>query len=567
MPKVREYGFLTVVLFLLTSGTLLASGTKAPEDSTRTRQGMSLRTNLLWDAAAEPNIGLEFPLSKHFSLGANAGLKSWPRWLIWDTDIVNNTRHWRNFAVVPELRFYFDQVYDGWFVGADIVYTHYNVGNVTIPLYPEVKDTRVQGDFLGLGLFGGYSWWLGRHWRLEAEAGVAAGWAGYGRYECAHCGTKLGDVNKLALVPKLGVNIAWNPVPRQEDCGVAIPLRPVPDELPVPVPKEDPGDFRPNLPQVEPHRGAVDSVKTPFLQHISDFQPYTPDQVLRKKRGMVKVYYPQGKSSLQLQFKDGGLVRNNQPALDSIVNITRMILADDLSQVEKIQIVGFSSIEGSESANGKLAKARAQALKDYVQQKTHAAPDAFVVENGVEGWAEFKDLLEDLLKATRQGRHTGFTGQELETAIAIAGTPTLDPAEGRRKELELKKHPALWAKIKENVLREQRNSGYVRVYVSWAPDKLAQEMNAAIDEMNAGRVEEHEKWLETLDDERAVATLETLRKQRKAYDQAARTFRDYENALVRWRDTAAARQEALEWNAMARQHNRELEECDKRNKR
>lgn len=62
----------------------------------------------------------------------------------------------------------------------------------------------------------GYSWWLGSHWRLEAEAGVGAGLAAYDKFECDHCGTRLGEERKLVLIPKLGLNLAWNLLPRHE---------------------------------------------------------------------------------------------------------------------------------------------------------------------------------------------------------------------------------------------------------------------------------------------------------------------------------------------------------------
>lgn len=42
-------------------------------------QGISVRNNLLWDASGTANIGLEIPISEHWTIGANAGFKSWPR--------------------------------------------------------------------------------------------------------------------------------------------------------------------------------------------------------------------------------------------------------------------------------------------------------------------------------------------------------------------------------------------------------------------------------------------------------------------------------------------------------
>jgi len=174
-------------------------------------QGVSLRTNLLWDAVSEPNIGLEFSVSEHWSLGANVGVKSWPRWLAWDWNMENPT-HWRNLAVVPEARYYFDQVYNGLFLAGDVIYTHFNVGNVKFPfgLYRDALNYRLQGDFYGGGVSVGYSWWLGPHWRIEAEAGVGVGYVKADKFDCARCGAQVGTKEGAAVVPKLGINLAYN---------------------------------------------------------------------------------------------------------------------------------------------------------------------------------------------------------------------------------------------------------------------------------------------------------------------------------------------------------------------
>lgn len=200
--------YLTIkyLILCLASAALLALFS-----SSAAAQGVSLRTNLAWDAVAEPNVGVEFPISNHWSLGANAGLKAWPRWLAWDWDLENPT-HWRNFAIVPEARYYFNQVYNGLFLVGDVIYTHYNVGNVKFPfgLYPAVRDYRLQGDFYGGGVSVGYSWWIGPHWRIEAEAGVGVGYANADKFECAHCGSQVGTHEGVAVIPKLGINIAYN---------------------------------------------------------------------------------------------------------------------------------------------------------------------------------------------------------------------------------------------------------------------------------------------------------------------------------------------------------------------
>lgn len=68
-PMLRK---LTLSLLGLTV-SVLAFAQSAP-------QGISVRTNLLWDGAAEPNLGLEVPVGRRLSPGLDAGFKSWPRW-------------------------------------------------------------------------------------------------------------------------------------------------------------------------------------------------------------------------------------------------------------------------------------------------------------------------------------------------------------------------------------------------------------------------------------------------------------------------------------------------------
>ncbi len=269
-------------------------------------QNASVRTNLLWDGLAEPNLGVEFQLSRHFTLGGNAGLKSWPRWLAWDWDMQNPV-HWRNFVVAPELRFYFSKfdkdkgkVFEGAFIGSDLVYTHFNVGQVTFPfgLYPQVRDHRLQGDFWGLGLFGGYAWRLGdSRWRAEVEAGVAVGYHKADKFECAHCGAQVGESHGVVLVPKLGVNLAFD-VKRKREAVLEEIQRPVP--IPAPVAPE------PELPKVEEWKGVAGelALQHPVLRPSSEYRPYTPDRILRKEEGALYVVFELGQSALRRSFTE-----------------------------------------------------------------------------------------------------------------------------------------------------------------------------------------------------------------------------------------------------------------------
>lgn len=177
---------------------------------TGTAQSVTLRNNLLYDATLTPNLGLEIRTSTHWTLGVNVGVNAW------DIDKETNKK-WRHFLISPNVRRYFYQKQDTLrirlanYLEIDGIYSHFNVGNTKIPfgLYKAVQEQRLQGDLVALGAKYGYSWILSRDWRIEAEAGVAVGYAWFKEYDCPHCGTYLGKDDRIFLLPQLGVNVVY----------------------------------------------------------------------------------------------------------------------------------------------------------------------------------------------------------------------------------------------------------------------------------------------------------------------------------------------------------------------
>ena len=214
---------LSVIKGLLLIGLLFfgITGASAQQKNKRSSSsnwyGLSIRNNLAYDATGTPNLGVEVAVSKRFTLGVDGSFKHWPRFLFWDMDTRENPMQWRHFLVDAQLRFYPKQAFSKWFVGVGAVYMHYNVGAVPMPqwLCPNLRNERYQGDFVGGTLSGGYSWWLGKHWRIEVEAGAALGYAMYDRFDCPHCGSMLGHENRFAVLPKIGLNFAYNPIARK----------------------------------------------------------------------------------------------------------------------------------------------------------------------------------------------------------------------------------------------------------------------------------------------------------------------------------------------------------------
>lgn len=167
-------------------------------------QTVVLKNNLLYDATLTPNIGIEVKLSNRWTAGLNVGYQPWPF-----SD--KTERKLRHLLIAPEARYWFCDVFSGWFIGANAFYSHYNLSKVNLlGLYPSLKNRRRQGDAFAAGVFAGHSWILSPRWSIEAEAGVDVGHAKYKEYECAHCGEYYGEDKKPFLAPKVGINIIYN---------------------------------------------------------------------------------------------------------------------------------------------------------------------------------------------------------------------------------------------------------------------------------------------------------------------------------------------------------------------
>ena len=193
----------TIALLLaLTAQQSLKAQSPLGEEAKQPR--IALRTNLLYDATLSPNLGVDVRVDSAWTVGLLVGINAW------DIDKEKNKK-WRHALFSIRARKYRDSLFHKGYYEADVIYSHYNVGNTKIPfgLYSAVKDRRLQGDLFALGGKYGYSWILSRTWRIEAEAGVAVGYAWFKEYDCPHCGTFLGNGDRIFLLPQLGINVVY----------------------------------------------------------------------------------------------------------------------------------------------------------------------------------------------------------------------------------------------------------------------------------------------------------------------------------------------------------------------
>lgn len=242
--------------------------------------------------------------------------------------------------------------------------------------------------------------------------------------------------------------------------------------------------FVPQLAVVPDNAGRAGELQKlyPVLSPWSEYRPYTSDRVLSREKGALYVHFELDKVVLKHDFRDNG------PILDRIVDITRQIMADSTSNVRRIQIVGLASAEGPLKHNEWLAGNRAQALKRYIQERVPSPDSLYEAVNGGEAWAELRAQIEDL---SFEGRDEMLRIIDTERDVNV-------------REVKLKKlmggRPYNY--LRNNVLADQRNSGYLRIYYDYVPDTAAAVINSASGLIGEGRYDEALKQLLTVKDDR-----------------------------------------------------------------
>lgn len=144
----------------------------------------ALKTNALYLATTTPNLGLEFGLSKKFTLDISGNYNPWT---------FSDNKKLKHWLVQPELRYWTCERFNGHFFGIHGHYAEYNVGGIK---QLGLKDYRYQGNLYGGGISYGHHWILGNHWSIEAEIGVGYAHLDYDKYRCEKCGTKIKEDTK-----------------------------------------------------------------------------------------------------------------------------------------------------------------------------------------------------------------------------------------------------------------------------------------------------------------------------------------------------------------------------------
>lgn len=164
---------------------------------------LSIKTNLLYDATTTFNLGVEFKVGPRYTLDLSTNYNPWT---------FSDNKKLKHILVQPELRYWLCEPFYGHFFGFHGIYSHYNVGNIDLPLdiYPSLKDSRYQGNLYGAGFSYGYQWLLSPRWSVEATIGFGYIYADYKRYDYKCCGEFRQNGRKHYIGPtKAGLSLIY----------------------------------------------------------------------------------------------------------------------------------------------------------------------------------------------------------------------------------------------------------------------------------------------------------------------------------------------------------------------
>lgn len=167
-----------------------------------TAQTVAVKTNPLYWATTSLNAAAEVRLSPKWTAELSLGYNPF--------DFLPDNKKLKHALVQTEGRYWLCSAFAGHFVGANLLYSHYNAGGVNLPFFSELKDHRFQGDLGAVGVVYGYSMPLSRRWSVEGVVGLGYGITRYRKYSCETCGAyKTTETKHLLMPTKLSVSFIY----------------------------------------------------------------------------------------------------------------------------------------------------------------------------------------------------------------------------------------------------------------------------------------------------------------------------------------------------------------------
>uniref|UniRef100_S0DF02 DUF3575 domain-containing protein n=1 Tax=termite gut metagenome TaxID=433724 RepID=S0DF02_9ZZZZ len=392
----------TVMVLLFLLPVAVSAQTMQPaagEDTEMILPRWNIKTNLLYDATATLNLGVEFRTGGKTSLDISGGYNPWT---------FKNDRKWKHYLVRPEFRWWPKETFRGHFFGVHAHYALYNIGNLPKPPFSEYMNThRFEGWLAGAGVSYGYRWNFDHRWAMEATVGVGYAYLSYDKFTCGRCGEIIGSEARHYFGPtKVGLNLIYGFGGKK-----AQKSQPAPVYVP-PVAQ----------PAVEPVAPAPVVVREPKFA-ITFITPEVEAVKARSESGKAYLDFVVGRWEIVPGF------RNNSAELRKIHTLIETVKNDPDATITGITIVGYASPEGSWESNLFLSERRAYALKNHIGSVHGLRSGLFTVWGAGEDWAGLDSLVADSYMADKwrileiiRGTDV-FAGRETKLMALAGGYP------------------------------------------------------------------------------------------------------------------------------------------------
>ena len=192
-----KYSFCLFLFFLLMGSSI-----------TQVRaQDWAIKSNVVYDATATINLGVEIGLAPKWTLDISGNLNAWSK---------DEQTRWKHWLVQPEARYWFCDRFSRHFIGAHAIGGAFNFGGINNNLsflgtdFSVLKEKRYQGYAYGGGIAYGFAFMLSEHVNLELEAGFGYMYLDYDIYECGNCGRRVGEGTHHYMGPtKAAINLVF----------------------------------------------------------------------------------------------------------------------------------------------------------------------------------------------------------------------------------------------------------------------------------------------------------------------------------------------------------------------
>ena len=346
----------------LLSAVPVGAGVDTLERSRACRE-VGLKTNLIYDAAATVNLGVEFPLGRRWSLDVSGNYNGWT---------LSDNRKWKHWLVQPEFRFWTKTRQRGHFVGLHLLGGEYNLNRMHLPY-----KMRHEGWGAGAGLTYGYRWNFSERWGMEGQIGVGYIYTEYDKYCPNNCGVRIGSDTKHWVGPtKIALNLIYR-FGKKKRAAEAARLAVL--SAPKPVVEER---------IVRDTVVVRDTVTLIVRDTVVKETPVMSSPRFSNESYTLKLQYDAGSSRIRRDLAD------NQQQLSSFKEFIDRLQGDSTIVIQRISLTGYCSIEGTAQFNDRLSSVRARSVQEYLLGFYPWMKDIMHTDGRGEDWSGLLRLVE-----------------------------------------------------------------------------------------------------------------------------------------------------------------------------